>query len=114
MHLNLNLFKRHPPDVKKVAREIIKKYTKKHILETSADTEDIPAYRYLWGSAYSHLKIQSEGLEKVIKEVYDEAKTNHLKKTELVERLTKRGYTKEKAEQVIKKLEQENILSSSP
>ncbi|MGQ9720342.1 MAG: hypothetical protein ACUVXA_03360 [Candidatus Jordarchaeum sp.] len=95
-------------------QELIKKYIKKHILDTGVDVEKIPAYRYEWGLAYNHLNIEPEGLEKVIKELYNEAKTDHLETTELIERLTKKKYTKDQAEQIIKKLEQEKCLSYSP
>lgn len=95
-------------------QELIKKYAKKHILRPSVDVEKIPAYRYPWGLAYNHLKIEPKGQEKIIKEIYDEAKTGRLQKTELIEQLAKRKYTKEQAEQIIKKLEQENSLSNSP
>ena len=89
---------------------IIKKYTKRHILKTGVDVEKILAYKYLWGLAYNYLKIELEGLEKVIKEIYDEAKTNRLEKSELIRQLTKRGYTKEKAEQIINEQEQKTKL----
>ena len=95
-------------------KKIIKKYIKKHILETGVDVEKISAYRYEWGLAYNHLKIEPEGLEKVIKEVYNEAKTDRLETTELIERLTKKEYTKDQAEQIIEKLEQEKCLTHSP